>query len=121
EQRAMILSTYRQYVYNGGMLSLEAFLAGALFWWQQPFELAQYSYDRVVAHYHERFGSENVLVLPYELFRRDGFRFVSRIVDFAVGDCYRESNARTANLTGLDLAAYGYDLPQAQPEHVGAP
>ena len=190
EQRAMILSTYRQYVMNGGMLSLEAYLAGGQWWWQQPFELVQYAYDRLIAHYHGRFGADHVLVLPFELFRRDGRGFVSRIVDFAgasaepgaldalpfgavvnatepsatiaakrqlnrfarqplepfeggklvrvvaqragrlvpteldrrlerrmrdavahaVGDYYRESNARTSELIGIDLAEYGYDV-----------
>jgi len=198
EQRAMILSTYRQYVNNGGMLSLDAFVQGFDWWWQSPFELGQYAYDRLVAHYHSRFGQENVLVLPYELFRRDGREFVLRIIGFAgaraepsavdslpfgaflnagrpagyvvakrqvnrfvrhqlspwapfgvgsrrgrlmlglssragriapaalnrrleermrdtiasaAGDYYRDSNARTSELIGIDLAEYGYDLP----------
>jgi hypothetical protein len=31
-------------------------------------------------------------------------------VAVAVGDYYRESNARTSELTGLELAKYGYDV-----------
>jgi hypothetical protein len=32
----------------------------------------------------------------------------------AVGDYYRESNARLSELIGIDLAEYGYDLPAKQ-------
>jgi hypothetical protein len=190
EQRAMILSTYAEYVMQGGMLPLESYLAGGWWWSQQAFELEQFEYDRLISHYQGRFGEANVLVLPYELFRRDGFDFVSRIVDFAatcpapgaveslpfglvvypanppltiaakrqlnrfarqtiepfeggklvrtlatragklapavvntrlrrrmaeavssaVGDHYRESNARTSRLIGFDLGEYGYDV-----------
>jgi hypothetical protein len=198
EQRAIILSTYRQYVNNGGLLSLDAYVAGGEWWWHFPFELREYAYDGLITHYHTRFGEENVLVLPYELLRRDGREFVSRIIEFtgahadpnaldalpfgafvniarpavsvvakrrlnrfvrhhltpwgrfrpgsragrlmlgvasragrvapaalngrvearmrdtvasAVGDYYRESNARTGELIGFDLAEFGYDLP----------
>ena len=34
-----------------------------------------------------------------------------RHVDETVEDRYRESNAKTAALTGLDLANYGYSMP----------
>ena len=38
-------------------------------------------------------------------------RMLARIAR-AAGERYRESNARTAEMTGLDLAGYGYDMPQ---------
>ncbi len=83
EQKAMILSTYGEYVTQGGMLPLESYLAGGWWWSQQPFELEQFEYDLLVSRYQGLFGQENLLVLPYELFRRDGLTFVSRIIDFA--------------------------------------
>ncbi len=39
-------------------------------------------------------------------------RRMLRRIRAAAGDCYRESNARTAEMAGLDLAAYGYDMPR---------
>jgi Sulfotransferase family len=38
----------------------------------------------------------------------------------SVGDYYRESNARTAELTGIELSQYGYDVEPA-PRAVGVP
>ena len=200
EQKAMILSTYGEYVMQGGMLPLESYLAGGWWWSQQAFELQQFEYDLLISHYQGLFGEANVRVLPYELLRRNGLDFVSRIVDFAaarpepgaveslpfgdvvypanppltiaakrqlnrfarqpiepfeggklvrtvafkagklapavfntrlrrrmreavssaVGDHYRESNARTSRLIGVDLGEYGYDVPaqldSAQPK-----
>jgi hypothetical protein len=201
EQRAAILATYKQYVASGGLLSLDRYLraGGSTPHW--PFELDQFAYDRLIEHYHRRFGPERVLALPFELFVRDGRDFVSRIVRFAgatsddavvaalpfgarenpanpplyvavkrrvnpllrhrltpwgaihpkkgagrllvrtlwnaadraparlnahveegmraavagaAGDHYRESNARTSELIGIDLGDYGYDLPRSR-------
>jgi hypothetical protein len=200
EQRQMIFSSYHQYAKMGGPLALGEYL-------RQPpprnahpwtFVFAQFEYDRLIAHYNDLFAEENVLVLPYELFRSEPQEFVRRVTEFAgttpepgaidalpfddvvnrqfwpsgavgarlranrllrgtlnrwapidgkrgigrlvnevlmrvaqllpprlneraerrmratiagaVGDHYRESNARTAALTGLDLAAFGYDV-----------
>jgi hypothetical protein len=37
----------------------------------------------------------------------------------AVGSRYRESNARTSELIGIDLAQYGYDMPDRSQDPVG--
>ena len=43
-------------------------------------------------------------------------------VALAVGDYYRESNARTSELTGLELAKYGYDVePDPRPAAAEVP
>jgi hypothetical protein len=43
-------------------------------------------------------------------------------VAVAVGDYYRESNARTSELTGLELAKYGYDVePDPRPAAAEVP
>jgi hypothetical protein len=52
--------------------------------------------------------------------RRWSDRRMLRSVRAAAGDCFRESNARTAEMTGLDLAGYGYDMPKGSPSE-GAP
>jgi hypothetical protein len=207
EQRGMILATYKQYVSAGGLLRLQDYLGPNRGMYQWPFELVQFAYDRLIARYLERFGEENVLVLPLELFRREPHDFVSRIVRFteaaateeaiarlpfgvvenparpamsvvakrrlnrilrqrltpwapldghgrtgkalrrlawkvgtgaparlndaleqrmkamvaeATGNFYRASNARTAELIGIDLRDYGYDMPRAVAEPVPA-
>jgi hypothetical protein len=81
EQRAMILSTYKQYVQVGGAAPLRHFLDPPvgrslrvpLFDWRY------FEYDHLVRHYHRLFGEEQVLTLPFELFVRDGRAFVERI------------------------------------------
>jgi hypothetical protein len=93
EQRAMILSTYKQYVSAGGLLRLGPYLNSGrerpMVQW--PFELDQFAYDRLIEHYHRRFGAEHVLVLPFELFQRDGLDFVSRIVRFAGAEAHTDA------------------------------
>ncbi|MCZ6775608.1 MAG: sulfotransferase [Ignavibacteria bacterium] len=83
EQKSMILSVYKQYVRVGGMCSIADYL-------QPPekrrvplFDLAHFAYDRLIRHYMGLFGAANVLVLPYELFRREPKTFLSSILTFA--------------------------------------
>jgi len=83
EQRAMILSTYKQYVQVGGAAPLQHFLEPPvgrslrvpLFDWRY------FEYDHLVRHYRRLFGQEHVLTLPFELFVRDGRAFVQRIAE----------------------------------------
>jgi hypothetical protein len=83
EQRAMILSTYKQYVQVGGAAPLQHFLEPPvgrslrvpLFDWRY------FEYDHLVRHYRRLFGPEHVLTLPFELFVRDGRAFVQRIAE----------------------------------------
>lgn len=85
EQRSMVLSTYKQYVKAGGAMSVEQFLRPARKQgWRVPgFEFGHFAYDRLIAYYRSLFGSEAVLVLPYERFVRDGRGFVEAIAAFA--------------------------------------
>lgn len=66
--RAMLLSSYSQYVRTGGTLDFTAFChADAERVW---------NYDRLIGLYEAAFGAENVVVLPYERLRDDpGFFF----------------------------------------------
>ena len=85
EQRAMIASSYRQYVDFGGVLPPERYLrppeSGST---RIPlFEPAQFAYDRLIGHYQELFGGDSALVLPYEAFGEAPEDFCRRIVEFA--------------------------------------
>ncbi len=198
EQREMVVASYQQYVRAGGQLRFEQYARRppARGRYLLPFVVPHFEYDRLIGHYRRLFGAERVLVLPFELFRREPARFIRSLTTFAgaspapnaieqlpydepvnpswrpcaiavrrhvnalvrgrlnpwapfdvrgpVGrtlvralpaaaravpraidrrivermqatlesetlDRYRASNARTSKMTGLDLAAYGYD------------
>lgn len=113
EQRAMIASVYRQYVRWGGNLGPARYLdppkQGDI---RLPaFDPAAFSYDRLVAFYHELFGAENVRVLPHELLLSDGPSFVHSIVEFSGATADHESIAslpygqeKNVGRTGAELA-----------------
>jgi hypothetical protein len=84
EQRAIIASTYKQYVQAGGACSLGAFLdpprsRGARVPW---FDWRYFEYHHLVEGYNRLFGRERVLTVPVELLVRDGRGFVERIAEF---------------------------------------
>jgi hypothetical protein len=85
EQRTMIASTYTQYVKAGGAWSLPEFLDPPKKQnWRVPwFDFRHFEYDHLIRYYHSLWGAENVLVLPYERFARDGRGFVEEIARFA--------------------------------------
>jgi hypothetical protein len=81
EQQAMIRSLYRQYVKEGGALSLDGFMVAT-----NPslpsFSLDFLRYHELIAYYVTLFGPDRVLVLPFELFVADGREFVRRILEW---------------------------------------
>ena len=85
EQRTMIVSTYKQYVKAGGACTLEQLLDPPTRQnWRIPsFDFRHFAYEHLIRRYHDLWGPENVLVLPYEQFVRDGRGFVERIAAFA--------------------------------------
>jgi hypothetical protein len=85
EQRAMIVSTYKQYVQVGGACSLERFLDPARDRSERVplFDGRHFEYHWLVERYRALFGDDQVLTLPYDLFVREARGFVERIADFA--------------------------------------
>jgi hypothetical protein len=83
EQRAMIASAYRQYVRNGAVGSLGAYLDPPSDGRLPGFRFEFFDYHRLFEHYAGLFGSDNVLVIPYELFTVDPRDFVTRCLEFA--------------------------------------
>ncbi|MGH9246590.1 MAG: hypothetical protein ACRD29_20225 [Acidimicrobiales bacterium] len=85
EQRAMIASTYKQFVRVGG--------ACPPAWYLQPppdrrvpgFDFDHFAYHRLIAHYRELFGGELVLVLPFEEFRIAPDEFARKVIEAAGG------------------------------------
>jgi hypothetical protein len=83
EQRRAILSTYRQYVRDGGVASLAGWLHP-----RNPDELPQlawshWEYHHLIGLYRELFGAERVLVLAFETLAGDDAGFGKRIARFA--------------------------------------
>jgi hypothetical protein len=197
EQKAIILSTYSQYVKKGGLLPLSKFLSEHTNTRVPFFLLRQFEYHHLVSYYMHLFDRDKVLVLPYELIGSSAGEFIQAIrrfvgiegeieeppslrfnvardalalalmrrvnylrrsdavngfspfasrrvekltnrlcrklkrlnspvvgarnaairldwqkqIEQAVGRRYAESNRRLAELTGLDLSRFGYDLP----------
>jgi hypothetical protein len=84
EQRSMILSTYAQYVREGGTWPLEQFMKPPVTksmripW----FDFRHFEYHYLIAYYRRLFGENNVLALTFEQFRADPAAFVSEIARF---------------------------------------
>lgn len=74
---SLISSLYSQYLSQGGTSGMKGFLqeSGELI-----FKLYDYSY--IISMYQDLFGSGNVLVLPYELLRKDHAEFLRVIEKF---------------------------------------
>jgi len=85
EQRGMIVSTYKQYVREGGALPVRKFMlpptsrSMRVPW----FDLRHFEYHHLLAYYRRLFGAERVLALPYEQFRSDPRSFVEQLALFA--------------------------------------
>ncbi len=85
EQRSMIVSTYKQYVREGGALPPTKFMRPpASRSLRVPwFDLAHFEYHHLLGYYRRLFGPDAVLALTYEHFVRDPRSFVEQIASFA--------------------------------------
>ncbi|MGB3238363.1 MAG: hypothetical protein WBB29_08710 [Geitlerinemataceae cyanobacterium] len=84
EQKATILSSYREHIKMGETTTLDRFI-GAYDrkpGFGPPCQLDYLEYDRTIAYYHNLFGAENVLVLPFELLRHNLQDFGDKIFHF---------------------------------------
>jgi hypothetical protein len=81
EQVAMIASLWRQYVFEGGRLSLDRYVRGVAPELKPGFRFEHLDYAPLVAHYRKRLGDDRVLVTTYEDFRRDPQPTLDRVCD----------------------------------------
>lgn len=109
-QKSMIVSAYKQYVRNGGVCSLRRYLQPPYLDGRIPlFDFDYFEYHRLIRHYLNLFGSSNVLVLPYELFREEPKEFVLKIIQFSgaraeIIEGLPYSSQENAALSGLSTA-----------------
>jgi len=83
EQKSFLLSFYFQYLHMRGMKSINKFLKNRFDDLKIPsFSPDHLIYNGLIKHYFELFGSENVIVLPYELFRTNPQQFISELSVF---------------------------------------
>ena len=84
EQRSMLASSYKHYLRSGGgVLSLEAFFNGVSDGERRPvFHPERYEYHCLIQYYQQLFGTEQVLVLPYEQLVQDARGYVQAILDY---------------------------------------
>jgi hypothetical protein len=82
EQREMILSCYKTYIKKGGLCKLKDYINPKYDDRRPQFRLENFKYDRLIGYYQNLFGTRNVLVIPYELFRSEPEIFIKRITDF---------------------------------------
>jgi len=82
EQRSFILSNYFQYLSSGGNHGIEKYLTLKYDGKRPGFSPNHIDYYPLITHYRELFGKENILILPYELFKKDGSAFISTLSRF---------------------------------------
>lgn len=110
EQIALSYSMYYEYLRQGGTASFKSFFGtGTEQLSMSPILRPEFlMYDRAVSFYHSLFGSDNVLVLPYEILRRDRREFFDRLsrflsLDINIDDVQpsevHKSIGATANIT----------------------
>jgi hypothetical protein len=112
EQRAIILSTYKQYVTTGGVCSLEHFLHPATDGTPRVpgFDFGYFEYDRLLRHYQSLYGSGSVLALPFELLAQDRAAFVRRIAELAERPLADDVLERVVNRKATNRAKTAFEL-----------
>lgn len=115
EQRSMALSMYKTYVRLGGVATIRQYFAE---WSEQVvpplFDFEYLAYHRQIRRYHELFGADRVLALPYEFLRERPREFVDRLASFAGAEVRRYPKFRLVNSSysalGLELKRHANRL-----------
>jgi len=83
EQLSIINSAYSQYITDGGVASFRRFirLPSRKLRRSPEFDPEYFCYHRLVEVYHDLFGKDQVLVLPYEMIKTNPSEFVRRIAE----------------------------------------
>ncbi len=106
EQERMVLSTWQQYVREGGACSLRRYLDPPRDDNVPLFQFEQFEYDALINYYRQLFTPERVCVLPMEQLARSPQAFLRALAEFArveAGPHIDHSTVYTG-LSGLSLA-----------------
>jgi len=84
EQKSIILSAYGQNIRNGGRQSIQQFIDKENFksGYNPVFRLNVLNYNLLIEHYQALFGKNQVLVLPFELLKKDPIDYTKCILNF---------------------------------------
>jgi len=87
EQNSWILSNFFEYVSRGGGTdSINTYLTKKYDGKRPGFSPHHLEYHHLISDYQQKFGVENVLVIPFELFVRDKDLFLQRLSNFIERD-----------------------------------
>lgn len=104
EQAGMLVSLYKQYLKRGGAVSFQQYVGAPPGADRAPrFRFDFLEYHRLIGHYRNLFGDENVLVLPYELLRTLPGEFLGQIGGF-LGAPATEADLRWKNASPSALS-----------------
>ena len=110
-QQGIAQSIYLQFVKRGGRLSIAEFFSRLPEPGYFGFDPRSLEFGRIAQLYGERFGQENVLVLPQELLRKDRGAFLQLLFDFAGADLSQaDPGILTAPAAGKSPPASGVRL-----------
>lgn len=116
EQRAMLISMYKQYVGRGGSASFRHFLRPRLNRMRLPLmSLGFLSYDRIIRCYSDLLGAENVMALPFEMLVRDPHELAARIVRFAGANAEPGAVEELPYAQGANVSASGLAVSLMRP------
>ncbi len=84
EQRGALLSHYREYIANGFHAGLARFIGGPVLppGFAPDCPLDHFEYDGLVGHAQSLFGTDSVLVLPFEMLKEERERFLAELYRF---------------------------------------
>ena len=110
-QQRIAQSIYMQYLKRGGRLSIGDYLSFAPepgYFWFDPGSL---EFDRLVQAYADRFGAENVMVLPQELLSRNQTEYLRLLFAFAgLDEAKATSELKVASARGVSPPASGVPI-----------
>ena len=109
EQFDLISSLYKTYVLHGGKAKLDAFLKTQCDEVNQWFDHRTYCYDKLITHYIEMFGRENVLVVAYEELKNDNQGFYNDLCEF-VGIPQGTLESRAIVKVNSGLSEFGIEM-----------
>jgi hypothetical protein len=97
EQKSFVVSNYFQYLSAGGTHNIKKYLNTRYDGKRPGFSPNFIDYHPLISGYQELFGSENILVLPYELFKSDSVTFLENISRF-IGKKIEVDDASLSNV-----------------------
>lgn len=113
EQDSWMLSNYFQYLSEGGTHGINKYLNTKYDGKRPGFSPGHIEYHFLIEDYQEKFGKENVLVLPYELLETNIFEFFYALgkflrIEIKPADVNKRHNVNTNQYVNYELRFLNY-------------